>query len=68
MSQDGRVATFIGDGGEAIAPHGEGSPSTEGRRWVEAPHGFTVPTSDFLHGFLHEYGVQLQHLPPNVVS
>ena len=30
-------------------------------------HGFTVLVSDFLYGFLREYGVQLQHLPPNVV-
>ena len=29
--------------------------------------GFGVPTPDFFHGFLCEYGVQLQHLPPNVV-
>jgi hypothetical protein len=29
---------------------------------------FRIPTSDFLHGFLHEYRVQLQHLPPNAVS
>lgn len=29
--------------------------------------GFTIPTSDFFHGFLYEYGVQLQHLPPNAV-
>jgi hypothetical protein len=29
---------------------------------------FSIPTSDFLGSFLHEYGVQLQHLPPNVVS
>jgi hypothetical protein len=26
-----------------------------------------IPASDFFHGFLHEYGIQLQHLPPNVV-
>jgi len=31
-------------------------------------HGFEVPASNFLRGFLHEYGVQLQRLPPNVVS
>ena len=29
--------------------------------------GFTISASDFFHGFLREYGVQLQHLPPNVV-
>ena len=29
---------------------------------------FVVLAFDFLHGFLHKYGVQLQHLPPNVVS
>jgi hypothetical protein len=22
---------------------------------------------DFFHGFLHEYGIQLQHLPPNAM-
>ena len=31
-------------------------------------HEFVVLVFDFLHGFLHEYGVQLQHLPPNAVS
>ena len=31
-------------------------------------HGFMVPVFDFLYVFLHEYGVQLQHLPPNAVS
>jgi hypothetical protein len=29
--------------------------------------GFMIPASDFFRGFLHEYGVQLQHLPPNAV-
>lgn len=29
--------------------------------------GFVVPALDFLHGFLGEYEVQLQHLPPNAV-
>jgi hypothetical protein len=27
--------------------------------------GFGIMASDLLHGFLHEYGVQLQHIPPN---
>jgi hypothetical protein len=27
--------------------------------------GFGIPASDFPRGFLHEYGVQLQHIPPN---
>jgi hypothetical protein len=31
-------------------------------------HGFTILASDFLHSLLHEYGAQLQHLSPNVVS
>ena len=31
-------------------------------------HGSVVLASDFLRGFLREYGVQLQHLPPNAVS
>jgi hypothetical protein len=31
-------------------------------------HGFAILASDFLHSFLREYGVQLQHLPPNAVS
>jgi hypothetical protein len=29
--------------------------------------GFVILTSDFFRGFLHEYGIELQHLPPNVV-
>lgn len=29
--------------------------------------GFVIPISDFFHGFLYKYGIQLQHLPPNVV-
>jgi len=29
--------------------------------------GFVILASDFFHGFLREYGIQLQHLPPNVV-
>ena len=29
--------------------------------------GFVILASDFFHGFLCEYGVQLQHLPPNAV-
>jgi hypothetical protein len=29
--------------------------------------GFTILTLDFFHGFLHEYGIQLQHLPPNAM-
>ena len=81
--------TFVGDGGEATMPHGEGSPSTKGGHQVRAPIGEVVPrpqpreavsfthfhkhrlmvlASDFLCGFLHEYGVQLQHLSPNAVS
>lgn len=28
-------------------------------------HGFRIPASDFLPRFLQEYGVQLQHIPPN---
>ena len=35
MSLDGRVDTFVGDGGEAVVPRGEGSPSAEGDHWVE---------------------------------
>lgn len=27
--------------------------------------GFGILASDFLRGFLHEYGVQLQDIPPN---
>jgi hypothetical protein len=30
-------------------------------------HGFVISASDFIRGFLREYGFQLQHLPPNVV-
>jgi hypothetical protein len=30
-------------------------------------HGFAIPALDFFHGFLHEYGVQLQHFPPNTM-
>jgi hypothetical protein len=30
--------------------------------------GFVIPAFDFFRGFLREYGVQLQHLPPNAVS
>ena len=77
--------SFVGDGGKAIAPHGEGLlPPMEVAGWRApagevVPHpqpreavsftdfhkrGFTVPTSHFLC----EYGVQLQHLPPNAVS
>lgn len=29
--------------------------------------GFVVLASDFFHGILREYGVQLQHLPPNTM-
>jgi hypothetical protein len=29
--------------------------------------GFVILALDFFHGFLHEYDVQLQHLPPNMV-
>jgi hypothetical protein len=30
-------------------------------------HRFGILTSNFVHGFLHEHGVQLHHLPSNVV-
>jgi hypothetical protein len=30
-------------------------------------HGFAIPVPDFFCGFLHEYGIQLQHLPPNAL-
>ena len=31
-------------------------------------HGFMILASDFHCSFLQDYGVQLQHLPPNAVS
>jgi hypothetical protein len=30
-------------------------------------HGFRIPASVFLWGFLREHGVQMQHLPPKGV-
>jgi len=30
-------------------------------------HGFMILALDFFRGFLHEYSVELQHLPPNMV-
>jgi hypothetical protein len=31
-------------------------------------HGFGVPTSDFLHGLLHFYRIELVHLAPNSIT
>jgi len=30
-------------------------------------HGLGLPTSPFLHGFLHYYGITLNHLNPNSI-
>jgi hypothetical protein len=30
-------------------------------------HEFMIPVLDLFHGFLREYGIKLQHLPPNAV-
>jgi hypothetical protein len=53
------------------APNGVAAPHPQPREVVSFTdfhkRGSGIPAFDFLHGFLHENGVQLHHLPPNAV-